>query len=111
MDLQEKYKLVGRSFKHGDATPVIVGNRLFVAFCDDKTGTFTQYNKKEHTTTILDCSEVTEDCFERNGDGQIEYFGDVRGRYSIKVKVPEHNESIFYCSYEENEIVEIKEVN
>ena len=104
------YKLVERSYKHGDATPVIVGNRLFVAFCDDKVGKFVKHNKDTQITTILDCSEVTPDCFEYDDQGNVEYYGDVRGHYRIKVKIPAFSEAIFYCAYTEEEVVEIKEV-
>lgn len=102
---QELFKKVAYAYKHGEGTPVAIGNKIFVSFPDEKTGNYTKTVKD--TIILLHCNEVTEKCLDKNKDGELEYWGGVDNiDYQIKLLVP--SGVGFFSEYYAHEIVHIR---
>jgi hypothetical protein len=102
--MKEIFRLACHSYKHGGGTPVVIGDRIFVSFPDDKTGEYEHYHKD--TITILHCGEITENCLDKDENGDLQYFGDVEKEYAITLRPI--GGPAFYDEYHPFELVEIK---
>ena len=102
---QQKYfNLIRYSYKHGGGTPVLIGEKFYVSFADERTG---HYEKVEDDViTLLNCSEVTERCFEKDRDGNLEYLGAVEGG-AYKITLRPKDGPGFFDEYYAEEIVKI----
>ena len=101
---QEYFRLIRYSYKHGGGTPVLIGDKFYVSFADEKTG---HYEKvKGDTITLLDCSEVLPEFFHKDENGELEYWGDVAGE-SYKITLRPKDGPGFFDEYYAEEIVKI----
>lgn len=105
-ELHKIFKLAAYAYKHGEGTPVVIGDRIFIAFPDDETG---EYYETEGTNVIilLHCQEITPECLDKNEKGELEYWGEVDDiDYQIKLLVP--SGVGFFSEYYEHEIIHIR---
>jgi len=63
---KEQINQIERSYSHSDCLVFSIGEKVFVAETCLK-------HQKEATIEMVDCAEIDETCFERDG----EYYGDV----------------------------------
>lgn len=86
---EEQIKKVEHSVKHGDATVIVVANKVYVANEVLK-------HHKEATVEFVDCNEVDESCFESDG----EYIGEILpGEKTIIVADAYPESDCVYASY------------
>lgn len=104
--MEELFKLACHAYKHGEGTPVVIGDRIFISFPDDDSGEYEKYSRD--TITILHCGEITEKCLDKNEKGELLYWGDVENEYSITLRPL--GGPAFYDEYHPLELVEIKAI-
>lgn len=98
------FKMIYHSYKHGGGTPVLIGDKFYVSFADERTG---HYEKiKGDQITLLNCSEVTERCFEKDKDGNLEYWGEVEGD-AYKITLRPKDGPGFFNEYFAEEVVKM----
>lgn len=102
------FDLISYSFKHGGGTVVAIGDKFYVSMADEKTGHYERV--KDDTITLLNCAEVTSRCFERNADGELEYYGETEPQ-TLQITLRPKDGPLFLDEYFPEEVVRIKEVN
>lgn len=106
-ELHKIFKLAAYAYKHGEGTPVVIGDRIFISFPDDETGEYFEIEKWSNVIILLHCQEITQKCLDKNEKGELEYWGEVDDtEYYIKLHVP--SGPGFFDEYFKSEIMAIR---